>query len=115
MTNAILKWLIAAISILLVVLLVAGFFSKPKLNRLEWLNRTEYKAWRTQVFKRDNYTCQNCDKRGGKIQAHHIIPVSADESRIIDADNGITLCKKCHLGIKGREKEFEEYFNLRNK
>lgn len=105
-----LKWLMATIIALLVIWMVTGFFSKPKLNRVEWMNKVEYKEWRAKVFARDNYTCQNCDKRGGKLHAHHIIPVSADESKIVNVDNGITLCKKCHSKTIRHEKEYEEYF-----
>ena len=34
---------------------------------------------REKVYKRDNYTCQNCDAKGGirgkaTLHAHHIVP-----------------------------------------
>jgi len=66
-------------------------------------------AWRMAVFERDNYTCQDCGKRG-YLEAHHKKPfiqiiegnniktlkegIFCDE--LWDLDNGITLCKKCH-------------------
>lgn len=31
----------------------------------------KYKDWRNEVFKIDDYTCQHCGKRGGKLQADH--------------------------------------------
>ena len=32
----------------------------------------KYKNWRTKVFERDKYTCQNCFKTGVFLHAHHI-------------------------------------------
>ena len=70
-----------------------------------------YKKWRKTVFERDNYTCQECDKKGEKIQAHHLIHSFAsllhkynilsveDANNCIelwDIKNGQTLCKPCH-------------------
>jgi hypothetical protein len=73
-------------------------------------NCTHYRSWRTTVFQRDSFTCQHCNKVGGKLHAHHIIFFSTivEEHNITtlekakvceslwDAANGITLCKKCH-------------------
>lgn len=57
----------------------------------------EYNNWRKEVFKRDNYTCQCCNKRGGiKINAHHIKNWKDNVKERYDIDNGITLCEKCH-------------------
>ena len=61
---------------------------------------------RLKVFKNNNYTCQNCDKKGGKLVAHHIVPfnyiVSNNLKHILyDVANGITLCLKCHKELHG--------------
>jgi len=85
-----------------------------------------YKVWRNLVFNRDNYTCQECgDNKGGNLNAHHKIafaiilseflkeydqfsPIEDKETLVRLAtkykqfwniDNGITLCKDCHLNI----------------
>jgi hypothetical protein len=57
----------------------------------------EYKDWRLEVYKRDNYTCQCCgDGKGGNLQAHHIENFSNNEELRLELDNGITLCNLCH-------------------
>lgn len=58
-----------------------------------------YRELRVAVFKRDDYTCQNCHKRGGKLNMHHIIPFRDDESLGLSQDNCITLCRSCHLDL----------------
>lgn len=55
--------------------------------------------WRRAVFRRDNHICRLCRVRGGKIQAHHIQTWSTCEELRFDVDNGVTLCKDCHLHI----------------
>lgn len=56
----------------------------------------EYKEWRNKVFKRDNYTCQFCKKRGGTLNADHIKPFSMVPSWRFRLSNGRTLCVNCH-------------------
>lgn len=56
----------------------------------------EYKIWRIKVYKRDNFKCQSCGKVGNNLEAHHIKPISLYPELIFIADNGITLCEKCH-------------------
>ena len=60
-------------------------------------NNTFYKEWVINVFKRDNYTCQCCGKRGGNLNAHHLYNFSEYEELRYEVSNGITLCEKCHL------------------
>ncbi len=57
---------------------------------------SEYKKWRHEVFERDNYTCQHCNKRGGKLNADHIMPFSLYPELRLVIDNGRTLCVECH-------------------
>jgi len=55
-----------------------------------------YKPWREAVFRRDDWVCQNCKKRGGKLEAHHIKSKTKYIELAFDVDNGQTLCKECH-------------------
>jgi len=60
-------------------------------------NSKQYKSWRTEVFIRDDYTCQICGQRGGKLNADHIKAFSTHPELRLDVDNGRTLCFECHL------------------
>lgn len=77
----------------------------------------EYYQWRSEVFERDNWTCQTCGVRGTYLEAHHIkkffdvlkendIKTSDDAkecNELWDINNGVTLCKDCHnLTKEGR-------------
>ncbi len=81
-------------------------------------NLFEYRQWRTDVFTRDNFTCQKCGATKKYLHAHHrysfskIIEdykVSSVEEamfcvKLWDINNGTTLCVDCHKSIhkKGR-------------
>ncbi len=60
------------------------------------MGTVEYKNWRKAVFERDAYTCQNCHRKGGRLQADHILPYCKFPKEIFNVDNGKTLCFKCH-------------------
>lgn len=55
-----------------------------------------YTIWRARVFLRDDYTCQNCKKRGVYLQAHHIQSWSKYPKLRYEIENGLTLCRDCH-------------------
>lgn len=57
----------------------------------------EYERWRREVFRRDDYTCQECGVRGGVLHADHIKPFAVFPALRFDLGNGRTLCKSCHL------------------
>lgn len=92
-----------------------------KTNLSDRLKKTEkYKLWRKSVFERDNYTCQECGKKGVYLQAHHIFSKSKlielnnndydkciKDEKMWEVSNGLTLCKICH-------KKTESYGVFRN-
>ena len=75
-------------------------------------NSLEYTKWRDAVFKRDNYTCQCCGEKSGKINAHHIENFSDKIELRYDINNGITLCERCHLN--NYPDSFHSIYGIRN-
>jgi 5-methylcytosine-specific restriction endonuclease McrA len=78
----------------------------------------EYKLWREAVFTRDNWSCQKCGKKGGKLVSHHLYNFADFLELRTSIENGITLCKKCNMefhktyGLKNNTKEkFEEFLS----
>lgn len=59
-------------------------------------NSLEYKLWREEIFERDDWTCQECKKRGGKLNADHIKPFALFPKLRFELTNGRTLCTDCH-------------------
>jgi len=66
-------------------------------ERARTMQSGDYKEWRKQVFERDNYTCQKCGQIGYELNAHHIESYRENENKRTDIDNGVTLCRKCHV------------------
>jgi len=67
----------------------------------------DFRLWREAVFARDNWTCQKCRERGGKLHPHHIKNFAQYIDLRFAIDNGITFCKKCH-------KEFHKIYRVKN-
>jgi len=84
----------------------------------------DWRLWREAVFARDNWTCQKCKKKGGKLTPHHIQNFAQYPELRFAIDNGITFCEKCHrifhrqFGIKNNNIEQIKLFlkhRLKNK
>lgn len=70
-----------------------------------------YAAWRSEVFKKYNYTCDVTGTRGGTLVVHHKIPLNIlvsqnnitketlaqYDSLIFDVSNGIVLSEEVHI------------------
>lgn len=71
----------------------------------------KYRLWRSDVYTRDDFTCQECGRRGGKLNAHHTpdsfafileindirtIEQAKDCEELWNINNGITYCEDCH-------------------
>lgn len=69
-----------------------------------------YRQWRSDIYTRDDFICQECGQRGGRLNAHHIksfslilqfyeittLKEALECEELWNINNGITLCKKCH-------------------
>ncbi len=105
-----------------------NYLWKGGITPLHIIIRTSFenKNWIRNIFKRDDYTCQECFVRGGKLEAHHekafsiilkeflqkysqFSPIEDKETlaRLAityepfwDITNGKTLCNDCHNKTK---------------
>lgn len=77
----------------------------------------EYRQWRSDIFKRDDFTCRNCSQRGGELHVDHFPKTfsiiirenkidSMDDavkcSELWDLNNGRTMCYSCHKKRHGK-------------
>lgn len=66
-----------------------------KRNEQERIKVKDYKQFRQEILKRDNFTCQECGSKY-RLQVHHIKSRKDYPELIMDKDNCITLCISCH-------------------
>lgn len=57
-------------------------------------------VWSKTIKKLDNKMCKNCNSTKN-LHAHHLFPKALFPEIALDLDNGITLCKPCHVIIHG--------------
>lgn len=84
-------------------------FRKKKFSR-NW-NDPKYIEFRKAVLKRDHYKCAmpSCSSKR-RLQVHHIIRYADNFLLRTKIGNGITLCRKHHDMIKGKESFYIELF-----
>lgn len=84
----------------------------------------QYRQWRSDVFTRDDFTCQECGRRGGCLHAHHkeafadimefndirTYEQAMDCEELWNINNGITLCDKCHY-LTRKNNIYKEVFD----
>jgi len=82
--------------------------------RMRIFSSYKYRQWRSDVYTRDNFICQDCGGRGGNLEAHHIkemaiivkdnniktLEQAMDCEEMWNINNGKTLCKRCHNKTK---------------
>lgn len=71
-------------------------------------NSIGHRNWRNSVLERDNFTCCRCKKRNMELNAHHIKPFSLYPELRFDIDNGITLCRECHVRLHKEQMKWEK-------
>ena len=86
-----------------------NFQNKRPLNK-KIRESFKYRQWRSDIFTRDNFTCQECWVRGVRLNAHHKEPFykimdeyniktleqALDCEKFWNINNGVTLCEPCH-------------------
>jgi len=85
---------------------VSRSFPRPSIIRLEGMvqrPRPHVKLNRSEIFRRDNYTCQYCGKQGGNLTIDHILPrhLGGPHTWL----NVITACGACNHRKGGRRLE----------
>lgn len=83
-------------------------------------NSFKYRQWRSDVYTRDDFTCQKCGRRGCYLEAHHAPLAFADVLELNDVrtyeqamdcaelwniNNGTAYCRKCHDLTKRKSKD----------
>lgn len=97
-------------------------------RRLQAMIRSmpEYILWRESIFRRDNWTCQECKTRGCFLHPHHIIALAKiiKDNNILTVEdarkfpimfaikNGVSLCIGCHKKI---DSFMGKYFKINKK
>jgi 5-methylcytosine-specific restriction endonuclease McrA len=68
------------------------------------IRRLTTEEWSDRVRTRDQYICQHCKTQldHHTAIAHHIVPRNQGGKNL--PDNGITLCRDCHIAIHRRKK-----------
>ena len=69
---------------------------------------SDWDSRRRKVYKRDDYTCQNCGVQGGpygniELHAHHVVPKSRGGTH--EVSNLISLCIECHNAVHNKNSE----------
>lgn len=84
-------------------------FTKHQIDRSIRYSK-EAKEWRKSVFERDKYICQECNQKGGELEAHHKLPFGFFPELRFDINNGVTLCRKCHDKTKTDYQRMREMY-----
>jgi Pyruvate/2-oxoacid:ferredoxin oxidoreductase delta subunit len=66
-----------------------------------WRTTNEYRTWQQLIYKRYHWRCVICGKhcQKGDIIAHHVTPYSDNEELKYNRENGLLVCRGCHLLI----------------
>ena len=62
----------------------------------QYLKSPEWKALKSKVLNRDNYTCQSCNTNGISLEVHHITYQNFGNENLSDL---VSLCRNCHQSI----------------
>lgn len=72
------------------------YFKNQKVSKY---TRSGQESWANLVKEKDSFTCQYCGISESVMYAHHIDPINNNPIESMDIDNGVTLCKSCHIKV----------------
>ncbi|RMF37914.1 MAG: HNH endonuclease [Chloroflexi bacterium] len=78
-------------------------YPRPSVIRLSYMvhrPRPRVKLSRREVFRRDNYTCQYCGRRTGRLTLDHVIPRHRGGTH--SWENLVAACPQCNRRKGGR-------------
>lgn len=76
-------------------------------------NSAKYIEWAKDIKERDDFICQICKIRGGKLRSNHIKKFSDYPEFRFNLNNGITICESCdYKFIMHHEEKCEDFFNF---
>ncbi len=80
-----------------------------KRNPKTTLRNKALKAWKEKTLKAHNYKCELCGS-DWKLTAHHFYFRSSAIHLLLEIDNGICICGKCHATLhwKGKDQKLVE-------
>ena len=70
----------------------------------DYRSTPEYREWQKKVKERDGDRCRSCQTKY-YLEIHHIYRVESHLHLSDHIDNGITLCKNCHVQLKNKEND----------
>ena len=73
---------------------VEFFTGEPQGKRRLDVSTYEWAELRAEIFRRDDYTCQYCGKRGVKLECDHVFPFSLGGQST--PENLVTACMSCN-------------------
>ena len=78
-----------------------------------------YSDWRNSIYKIFNYTCDVCESKGKELNAHHLHSYRSNKNTRFDLDNGVCICKKCHVEFHRKygygKNTPEQYYEFKTK
>jgi len=88
---------------------MAGNSIKKYRQKKKRIKDQALELWKEIILKEHNYRCELCGN-DWKITAHHFYFRSSAGHLILDIDNGICLCGKCHAALhwEGKDQKLVE-------
>jgi len=71
-------------------------YNKKPLTYFDKLKDPRWQRKRLEIFKRDDFSCQECGTKESTLHVHHLKYVKGKEPWEYEGDELSTLCEDCH-------------------